>query len=1406
MKFNQKKSFIIIFSAIFSLILTISPIIGVIDLSKIPSEYLKTPKTSTEENFCKDYDFTLGSWSSSAGWSWDSEFYGVYGNLDPSYDYASYFSASKLAYLQIQDNALYSGEDEWERIWIYQTLPRKYFQNDDYWLHIDITYQFEVDPASCGLWPSEEKTEVYVQFGFEGNWQTFESYEVYGESHPGIDTGVTTWSTDIDCSSLVSYPYPTDFDIAIRMDAAQIAFETEARTYIYDVNVSADWSDDPPPTPNFECTDIVNNSALEEGQPANITATIKNVGNLDAGSTVATLYIDDKYQDEQPVPALTIGSQAEVEFENNPLVTLNSPGTHTVKVEVDPNDDILESNETNNIREEEWYWNAGPGTIIKEEIINFTYNFNYYNTFSADYSLFGIGSLDYDITFFTTFSLNMPVRVSIIGKEELRAGISDSYEIKLQKLEDQATWSFSVGGSFDVNYDVLGIYGNHYGNGEINLDGSFTTPLGRFVLPFDIINYPLLTIPSIVSLDLTITPVIATYITADLDVIGQGSASASELIWRSYENGYSKSVLIQPYADATDPNLDIFVDNFEYNVDLEFDWTLGLDFEVDEVSFLLDLLGIGTSVDLFTWPKINLLKLESEDTVNMTVDIKPIDIKEIDIFIEDRNGDPINQHENDWCTVVLYETVYDHYFNTFTGLVNDSTANMKVLNDRKYCWDVYIDGTIIGTGTIDNGNWFYVDDSVDNLTIQISRTYTPLNFSTIEFYIFNDSSTPWTPLATENMGTVLSLYNLYNNSIDTEWVVVGIDPAMSGKNNTFAFIDENGFAQVAYNTRPNGEYKVSITEFTGEFPWDSPRHWNDLYFKLNNSNSGKAIIHNNNSGTPTLDWDTEIPTLNSNDIVFDPQYLNCSDVYISGNSTIQIDPSDDIGIFKVWVEYKNKTINCVKDDSVWKSQLDLLTVDDGNYNLTVYAMDYAGNIVSANISSNIDNTEPEIHTFDYQDNGNTIDFSVEASDDIGISMVELIYTWDNVTWETLNLDFISGDLWQKTLNKDSHTGMPHYYLKVKDNVFNTKYIDTEAPSITILECSESSNQIYVEWSASDRESGMDFVAIYINDTYWGYSREDNITIPVIPKDDTQIKLIAFDKAGNNATDTEFVLFDDNYEPNNDLSSAYDISSYGNVWLSTLNGNGIQCDDDWYKIFVHSGFEHLIVKLIFSHSEGDIDLSVYDSSGFYVTSSRSITDNETIDYTVDLEGTYYLRVWYGNNGNSYDLWWEDYINNDDNYEPNDGKGDPYDISLYEQTWLYHINGYGLQCDDDWYKIYVDSGFEHLKVKVVFDDNAGNIGIWVFDDYGNFVVESTPYTDGEEIDYTLPNSGYYYLRIWGDNAENYYNLWWDDVSPSSSTSGGDEEIPSYPLIALISILIVTVIAVGIYFKKKSKLKLT
>jgi len=197
--------------------------------------------------------------------------------------------------------------------------------------------------------------------------------------------------------------------------------------------------------------------------------------------------------------------------------------------------------------------------------------------------------------------------------------------------------------------------------------------------------------------------------------------------------------------------------------------------------------------------------------------------------------------------------------------------------------------------------------------------------------------------------------------------------------------------------------------------------------------------------------------------------------------------------------------------------------------------------------------------------------------------------------------------------------------------------------------------------------------------------------------------------------------------------------------------------------VDAGYEQVLVDLQFTDSEGDIDVSLHDDSGTLLVGSYSVSDNEYIDYVVPAGGIYYIRVFLENAGNEYDLWWNDVLI-DDNYEENDTLETAYDLSTDEQTWLSTIDGPGIQADDDWYEIYVDTGYERVLVDLQFTHSEGDIDVSLINSSGTILDSSTSITDNEYIDYIVPSGGTYYIKVYFDNEGNEYDLWWDDILSS------------------------------------------
>jgi hypothetical protein len=245
-----------------------------------------------------------------------------------------------------------------------------------------------------------------------------------------------------------------------------------------------------------------------------------------------------------------------------------------------------------------------------------------------------------------------------------------------------------------------------------------------------------------------------------------------------------------------------------------------------------------------------------------------------------------------------------------------------------------------------------------------------------------------------------------------------------------------------------------------------------------------------------------------------------------------------------------------------------------------------------------------------------------------------------------------------------------------------------------------------------------------------------------------------------------VYTEDNYEPNDTRSASSagsnsDLSAFEGLALSEIDGLGSQADDDYFRIDVADpGFQRIYINATFFHSEGDIDIRLYNASGTQVAQSAGVSDSEAIDYLAPSTGVYYVRVFGPNRGNYYDMVWftsfSGYL--EDLYEQNDSLATAYDLRSDEGQWLSNVEGLGTQSDVDYYKIQVDQDYQRLIVDLRYTHELGNIDLEVRNSSDQVVATSAGNVDDEYIDIDVPADGIYYIRVTGASVGNVYDLQW------------------------------------------------
>ncbi len=187
------------------------------------------------------------------------------------------------------------------------------------------------------------------------------------------------------------------------------------------------------------------------------------------------------------------------------------------------------------------------------------------------------------------------------------------------------------------------------------------------------------------------------------------------------------------------------------------------------------------------------------------------------------------------------------------------------------------------------------------------------------------------------------------------------------------------------------------------------------------------------------------------------------------------------------------------------------------------------------------------------------------------------------------------------------------------------------------------------------------------------------------------------------------------------------------------------DDDWYSFTVPLGAQ-IQIDALFSHSLGNINISLWDPNGGFRALSQSQTDNEKITHTATMAGTYAVSVHLfaatPANGNAYTLQISQTGGScpDDTLEDNDTlQTAPYFGLPFNFNNLRVCPG-----DDDYFGFPLNAG-DHVRVNVKFDHSFGDVDIRLYNQAGNQVANSETGTDDEQINYVAPTTGPYAVRV-------------------------------------------------------------
>jgi hypothetical protein len=257
------------------------------------------------------------------------------------------------------------------------------------------------------------------------------------------------------------------------------------------------------------------------------------------------------------------------------------------------------------------------------------------------------------------------------------------------------------------------------------------------------------------------------------------------------------------------------------------------------------------------------------------------------------------------------------------------------------------------------------------------------------------------------------------------------------------------------------------------------------------------------------------------------------------------------------------------------------------------------------------------------------------------------------------------------------------------------------------------------------------------------------------------------------------LADDFYEENDFRLAARNLGTITSP--RTINQLALADAADWYRFSTtRSGTLTDHVAINFLHTQGNLNLELYNASGQRLRSSLSSTNTERISLNGLAAGTYYVRVM-GNlravNPN-YSLTLNiGQVLADDAFEQNDTAGAARDLGTQAaaQTFSNLVMADGL----DWYRFTMDgAGSSSDFVSINFVHAQGNLTLRVYTLTGQMVGNSATLANSERVSLAGLAAGSYFVQVVGVNGaiNPNYSLTIDPgtaivpPSPPSASGGG------------------------------------
>jgi len=249
------------------------------------------------------------------------------------------------------------------------------------------------------------------------------------------------------------------------------------------------------------------------------------------------------------------------------------------------------------------------------------------------------------------------------------------------------------------------------------------------------------------------------------------------------------------------------------------------------------------------------------------------------------------------------------------------------------------------------------------------------------------------------------------------------------------------------------------------------------------------------------------------------------------------------------------------------------------------------------------------------------------------------------------------------------------------------------------------------------------------------------------------------------------LVDDSYEENDTRATARNL---GTLTGSTTLSNLVMADGaDYYSFTITSAATSAhSITMNFTHSQGDLDLRLLNSSGTILKRSEGVSNTETVSLSGLAAGTYFIQA-YGYRAvtnPSYSLT----INTpgplaDDAYENNDTQATASNLGTLTSATT--INSLALADAADWFTFTTTgTGTSSDFVRINFTNSQGNLALELYNAAGTRIGSANGTGNSEQILLTGLTAGTYSVRVLGNSGATNpsYSL---TIDPPSAAAADD-----------------------------------